>query len=296
MSEKSDCKNFRAEAVLKNWGHQRVAAPSQAQFLGDLHAIFTFLFPLSDPMLRTLLFATVTIATAACTGQSAGTRASASTATDGADTLYRRGPRTPDGTGRYYLGREIAPSMSHSGAGWLERTEREQEERTDLLVQELGLRPGDVVADIGAGSGYLTFRIAPMVPRGSVLAVDIQPEMLAIIRDSAITKGITNVQTVQGNVDDPKLAAGCADLVLLVDAYHEFSHPHEMMTAIRRGLKRGGRVALVEYRAEDPAVAIKPLHKMTEAQARREMEAVGLRWVETRSSLPQQHLMFFEKE
>ncbi len=212
------------------------------------------------------------------------------------DTIYttRRTP-DPDGTGRFYMGREIAPVVSHQSVGWLERTEREEEERTDLLLNNLGLEPADVVADIGAGSGHFSFRLASLVPRGSVLAVDIQPEMISILRDSADAKSIQNVQPVLGEIDDPKIAAGAVDLVLLVDAYHEFSHPFEMMTNIYRALKKGGRVALVEYRGEDPTVPIKPRHKMTEAQAKREMSRVGLTWVETRTVLPQQHLMFFRK-
>ena len=213
------------------------------------------------------------------------------------DTVYTTRPNSdPDGTGRFYMGREIAPVMSHSGVGWLERSEREEEERTDILLNELHLDPNDVVADIGAGSGYYTFRLAPLVPRGSVLAVDIQPEMIEVLLDSAEAKGVHNVQPVLGEIDDPKLAAGVVDLVLLVDAYHEFSHPFEMMSKLYRALKPGGRVALVEYRGEDPSVPIKPRHKMTQAQAIKEMEAVGLTWVETKSMLPQQHLMIFEKK
>lgn len=220
-----------------------------------------------------------------------------SAALAGSDTVYTtRRTTDPEGTGRFYMSREIAPMMSHSGAGWLERTEREEEERTDLLLKNLSVEPNDVVADIGAGSGYFSFRLAALVPRGSVLAVDVQPEMISILNDSASAKGIQNVQPVLGKIDDPKIAAGAVDLALLVDAYHEFSHPFEMMTNIHRALKKGGRVALVEFRGEDPNVLIKPRHKMTQAQAVREMERVGLTWVETRDILPQQHLMFFEKK
>lgn len=243
--------------------------------------------------LRSFLFLTIIFLplTQACMPDRA-----ASAALADRDTVYVTRPnRDPDGTGRFYLGREIAPVMSHAGVGWLERNEREVEERTDILMRELGLEQNDVVADIGAGSGYFTFRLAGLVPQGTVLAVDIQPQMIRILQDSARAKGIMNVQPVLGTISDPKIAAGAVDLALLVDAYHEFSHPFEMMTSLHRALKKGGRVVLVEYRAEDPDVAIKPRHKMTETQARKEMEAVGLRWVETRTSLPQQHLMFFEK-
>jgi ubiquinone/menaquinone biosynthesis C-methylase UbiE len=200
-----------------------------------------------------------------------------------------------DGTGKCYMGREIAQVMGHMGAAWLDRPEREKEERPSILIRNLGLAPGDVVADIGAGTGYFSLRIAPLVPKGRVLAVDIQPEMLAIIRDKQRDTGIGNVEPVLGAIDDPKLAPASVDLVLMVDVYHEFSHPREMMLAVVAALKPGGRVALVEYRGEDPGVPIKPLHKMTQAQARNELAAVGLQWIETRDVLPWQHLMFFRR-
>lgn len=202
---------------------------------------------------------------------------------------------TPDGIGKTYLGREIAHVMGHLGADWLERGEREAEERTDLLLSNLDLKPTDVVADVGAGTGYFTFRIAPRVPRGKVLAVDIQPEMIAFLNAGERERKLTNVEPILGTVDDPKLPAGAVNAVLLVDAYHEFDHPREMMTAIARSLAPGGRVMLVEYRGEDDAVPIKPLHKMTQAQAIREMKAVGLDHVETRDALPWQHLMIFQQ-
>lgn len=199
-----------------------------------------------------------------------------------------------DGIGKVYLGREIAKVMGHEAIGWLERPEREREEAPARVIEALDLRPGDVVADIGAGSGYFAFRIAPRVaPRGRVLAVDIQPEMLEHLRAKAERLGVPNVAPVRGSETDPNLPAGGVDLVLMVDVYHEFSYPWEMMAAIRRSLKPGGRVALVEYRGEDPAVPIKPLHKMTEAQVRREMEAAGLRWARTVGTLPRQHILVF---
>ena len=203
--------------------------------------------------------------------------------------------QSEDGTGKYYMGREIAHVMGHTGTGWLERPRREREERTDLLLKELKLKPTDVVADVGAGSGYFTFRMAPLVPQGKVLAVDIQPEMLEEIRAKNKKTGAGNVETVLGTESDPKLKAGSIDLALFVDAYHEFSHPWEMMQNVVRALKPGGRVMLVEYRAEDPDVPIKPRHKMTEAQAIREMKAVGLEFAGNEKSLPQQHLLIFRK-
>lgn len=200
-----------------------------------------------------------------------------------------------DATGRFYMGRETSPVMGHLGAGWLERPEREAEEKPSLLIRNLGLKPDDVVADIGSGTGYFSFRLAPLVPRGKVLAVDIQPEMLAFVRDRAKRTGIANVEPVVGRIDDPGLAPNSVDLALMVDVYHEFSQPCEMTRAIIRALKPAGRLALVEYRAEDPAVPIKPLHKMTRAQAEREMAAAGLRLQRTFDGLPWQHLMIFEK-
>lgn len=209
--------------------------------------------------------------------------------------VYTYGPRTRDGIGKYYIGREIAHYMSHLGAPWLERPEREAEENTAALVEAIELRPSDVVADIGAGTGYYSFRLAKKVPEGKVLAVDIQQEMLDLLSAEAKKRAAGNVKPILGTTSDPKLPAGGVDVVLMVDAYHEFDHPREMMEAIVRALKPGGRVVLVEFRAEDPAVRIKPLHKMSEAQAVKEMTAARLKHVETKDLLPQQHLMIFEK-
>jgi ubiquinone/menaquinone biosynthesis C-methylase UbiE len=164
-----------------------------------------------------------------------------------------------------------------------------------MLVRELELAPTDVVADIGAGTGYFTFRMSPLVPEGFVLAVDIQEEMLDRVRARMFRDSVDNVVPVLGEIDDPGLPPDSVDVVLLVDAYHEFSHPREMMLGIRRALRPGGRVVLVEYRLEDPDVPIKRLHKMSEKQARAEMDAVGLEWVETREVLPRQHFMVFRK-
>ena len=199
-----------------------------------------------------------------------------------------------DGIGKRYMGREISHVMGHRGAGWLERDSREREERTDLLVQSLALRATDVVADIGAGTGYFAFRMSKLLPDGKVMAVDIQPEMLDIIARRA-TKDQDNVVPVLGSITDINQPDSSLDLILLVDAYHEFSHPREMGESMFRALRPGGRLALVEYRAEDPSVAIKPLHKMTEEQAIAEMTALGFTWLETRDVLPQQHLLFFAK-
>ena len=205
-------------------------------------------------------------------------------------------PRDPNGIGTYYLGRQIAHVMGHEGADWLERNGRQQEEGTDLLVKELKLKPTDVVADIGAGTGFFAFQLAKKVPKGQVLAVDIQPEMIALLQENKRRLKVTNVRPVLGSTTSPALPADSVDLVLIVDAYHEFDHPREMGRAIRRALRPGtGRLALVEYRAEDPNVPIKRIHKMSVEQARKEMAAVGLEFVEAIDTLPQQHLLLFRR-
>ena len=212
-----------------------------------------------------------------------------------ADTVYTTGPATADGTGRFYLGREIAQVMGHEGAGWLDRPDRAVTELPDRVLDALGLTPASVVADIGAGTGYFTFRIAPRVPQGRVLAVDIEPEMLALVRDRMRRERVANVVPVLSTEADPNLPADSIDVALIVDAYHEFAYPREMAAAVRAALRPGGRLVLVEYRAEDPTVAIKPLHKMTVAQVEREMAAVGLRLRDRLDVLPQQHLLVFER-
>jgi SAM-dependent methyltransferase len=206
-----------------------------------------------------------------------------------------RADHDPDGTGKFYMGREIARVMGHEAAGWLERPEREREEKPSRLIELLAFKPGEVVADVGAGSGYHALRVAKLVgPKGRVYAVDIQPEMLAIVRDKAKKQNLGNVEPVLGTETDPKLPEGKIDTILLVDVYHELSHPFEMTEAMVRALKPGGRVAFVEFRADDPKVPIKPLHTMTERQVLREMQAFPLKHVKTHH-LPWQHLIVFER-
>ena len=201
-----------------------------------------------------------------------------------------------DGIGKFYMGREIAHVMGHQAADWLERPERDEEEHTEKLVEQLKARPGDVIADIGAGTGYFSRRLAKKVaPGGFVFAVDIQREMLDLLTNSMATSGITNVRPVLGTITDPNLPPNSVDLALMVDVYHEFDHPFEMMQAITRALKPGGRVAFVEFRGEDPAVPIKLLHKMTEAQVKKEMSVLPLEWVETIDVLPRQHIIVFRR-
>lgn len=203
--------------------------------------------------------------------------------------------RSRDGIGKFYMGREISRVMGHQGADWLERPGRIAEEMPDQVVDNMDLRATDVVADIGAGTGYFSFRMAAKVPQGKVMAVDIQPEMLAIIEERKAELGVANIEGVLGRIDDPNLPPNSIDAVLLVDAYHEFSHPYEMMAGIFAALKPGGRVILVEYRGEDPSVPILPLHKMTELQVVAELSVFNLEWTETKDFLPWQHMMIFTK-
>jgi SAM-dependent methyltransferase len=208
---------------------------------------------------------------------------------------YRQ-PHDPEGIGKFYMGREIAQVMGHEAADWLERPKRDMEEHPEVLVEQLRLKPGEIVADIGAGTGYFSRRLAGKVgTRGKVLAVDIQPEMLTLLTNRMATLGITNVVPILGTTTDPKLPASSVDLVLMVDVYHEFDCPAEIMETLCRSVKPGGRVVFVEYRGEDPAVPIKPRHKMTEMQVKREMSGLPLDWVQTIGVLPWQHIIIFRK-
>jgi SAM-dependent methyltransferase len=209
--------------------------------------------------------------------------------------LYREGRGSPDGIGKFYQGREIAAVMGFEGAAWLERPSRASEERPDLLVEELHLQPGMTVADIGAGSGYLSRRLAPIVGSGRVFAVDVQPQMVALLRELSQKPEFKNLVPIQGDTGDVKLPPASTDLAVLVDVYHELAYPYEVMRSLIRALKPGGRVVLVEYRGEDPAVPIKPLHKMSEAQIVREMSVLPLTWERTSERLPMQHIVVFRK-
>jgi protein-L-isoaspartate O-methyltransferase len=203
----------------------------------------------------------------------------------------------PDGIGKFYLGREIAYVMGHQGAGWLERPEREKEEDPKKLIESLQFKEGMVVADIGAGSGYYAFRIAPLLgEKGKVLAVDIQKEMIQIMKDKMAKNKITNVETILSEEQDPKLPENSVDLILMVDVYHEFAHPYEMTEKMIKGLKIGGRLVFIEFRLEDPKVPIKLVHKMSERQVIREMtEFKELKHSKTIGVLPWQHIIVFEK-
>ncbi len=197
----------------------------------------------------------------------------------------------------FYRGRQIAGVMSFHGAPWLVRPDRETTERPDRVVESLGLREGQTVADVGAGNGYFALRLARAVgARGKVLAVDIQKEMLDLLRDRAAKAGVGNIVPVLATETDPRLEPNSIDLALFVDVYHELARPAPVMQAIRRALRRDGRVVLVEYRGEDPRVPIKPLHRMTVRQARAEMRALGFRFLETKSFLPRQHVLVFGRD
>jgi len=214
------------------------------------------------------------------------------------DRYETRKDHDPDGIGKFYQGREIAQVMSYHGADWLERPEREKEEHASKLLPPLKIKPGEAVVDMGAGSGYYTFRLAQIVgDKGKVYAVDIQPEMLAIIKKRMEQDDVKNIALVRGAETDPKLPKNAIDLIFMVDVYHEFSHPYEMTEAMIKALKPGGRLVFVEFRLEDDNVPIKLVHKMTEKQVKKEMaEHKDLRHVRTLGHLPWQHVIIFEKK
>jgi precorrin-6B methylase 2 len=203
----------------------------------------------------------------------------------------------PDGIGKFYMGREIAHVVGAAAAAWLDRPEREKEEHTSKMIEALKLQPGDAVADVGAGSGRITFPMCEKVgAKGKVYAVDIQKELLDLIRERAKTKKITNIEIVQGTEKDPKLPANSIDLILMVDVYHEFAYPFEMTETMVKALKPGGRLVFVEFRLEDPKVPIKLVHKMSQAQVKKEMEPHPLKWDQTIDVLPWQHIIVFKKQ
>jgi len=199
----------------------------------------------------------------------------------------------PNGTGKFYMGREIAQVMGPGGIPWLDRPERESEEKPAEVIKAMKLHGDEVIADLGAGSGYFTFRLAPKA--GKVLAVELQDEMIATLHQRAKEHKVANVEVVKGTECDPHLPAAGVDLVLIVDVYHELSCPFEVMTEVRKALKPAGRVMFVEYRKEDPAVAIKEVHKMSVAQLEKEMAVVKFRRLQTVEVLPLQHIVIFGK-
>jgi ubiquinone/menaquinone biosynthesis C-methylase UbiE len=197
----------------------------------------------------------------------------------------------------FYKGRRIAQTMHWLGAKWLIRDVRERQERCSLMLANLDAKPGMTVCDMGCGNGFHTLKLAKMVgPQGRVLGVDIQPEMLQLLRQRAGEAGITNIEPIQGTLTDPNLPTGELDLILCVDVYHEFSHPEHMLAAMRKSLAPDGLVVLVEFRKEDPEVPIKPLHKMSRRQIMKEWLPNGFKLVKQYTKLPWQHMMFFGRD
>ena len=206
--------------------------------------------------------------------------------------------KTPDrdGTGKVYMGREISKVMNFMGMSWLERSTRNQEENTDLAIKKLPIDEASVVADIGAGSGFYTFRIAKRVPKGKVYAVEIQDSAIKYLKEKSGELGFDNVITVKGSEKSPQLPENSIDLAIMVDVYHELLYPHEVLQEIKKSLKHDGKLLLIEYRGEDPEVYIKPLHKMTVAQVTKELTANGFKMVQNGQFMNIQHFLVFEKE
>ena len=207
---------------------------------------------------------------------------------------YKKGDQ--NGTGKWYMGREIAFVMGFQGINWLDRPEREEEENTTRLLKNMDIKPDDTIADIGAGSGYHVFKMATMANKGLVYAVDIQDEMLAAINHRIETGKVNNVTAVKGSEKSVNLSENSVDKVLMVDVYHEFSYPIEMIASIKKALRANGKIYLIEYRGEDANVPIKKVHKMTQKQAVKELEAAGFILEKNSDNLPWQHCMEFVKE
>jgi ubiquinone/menaquinone biosynthesis C-methylase UbiE len=268
----------------------RVFSPAEDEDARLLPAERRQMIPIHRPAVLFSLAVAIATAVAATLGMPAEPAAGT------APRYETRAEIDPDGINKFYMGRQIAAVMGYQAANWLERPEREKEEQCSKLVEAIKLKPGDVVADVGAGSGYYSFRMARRVaPKGKVLAVDIQPEMLTLIRSRMKSEKVDNVEPVLGTLTDPKLPGAAVDLILLVDVYHEFSHPYEMTVEMVKSLKTGGRIVFVEYRLEDPKVPIKLVHKMTQKQVIKEMSPFPLKHVETIEVLPWQHIIIFEK-
>ena len=202
----------------------------------------------------------------------------------------------PNGINKWYMGRQIAQVMSHYGIDWLERDEREMEENTSLLLKNLAVKPGMVIADIGAGSGYHSALLSKMVGTGKVLAVDVEPEMIAYLNERIKQEKLSHIVPVLSAEQELSLPVNSVDMMLLVDVYHEFSYPYEMAISMRTALKPGGKLVLVEFRSEDPAVPIKTIHKMSKAQAIKEFKAAGFTFDKNIDNLPWQHCMIFTKQ
>lgn len=212
-----------------------------------------------------------------------------------ADTLYTYRTASSGGTGKFYMGREIAHVMGASNSSWLDRNTRPTEENTQLAIEKIELPLTAVIADIGAGTGYYTFKLAPKVPKGKVFAVEIQDEMIEIIKERVKKMNISNVEVIKGGFTSPNLPENSVDLAIMVDVYHEIEFPVEMLRAIRKSLKRDGKILLIEYKGEDPKVAIRPLHKTTVTQLSKEMGANGFKLDYNGQFMPIQHFLLFKK-
>ncbi len=200
------------------------------------------------------------------------------------------------GIGKVYMGREISFVMDASGASWLERNNRNEEENTALAIANLPINKSSVVADIGAGSGYYSFKIAEKVPAGKVYAVEIQDEFINILKDNKQAKNAVNVEIVKGSLKSPNLLTASIDLAIMVDVYHELEFPAEMLQALYKSLKPQGKILLLEYKAEDATIAIKELHKMSVAQVSKELSSNGFKLLKRGNFLPMQHFLVFEKK
>ena len=232
-----------------------------------------------------LFFFTALLLTNECVGQMTNTDKKYS---------YKRGD--VNGIGKWYMGREIAYVMGYQGIGWLERSEREKEENVSRLIENMNIKINDIIADIGAGSGYHVFRMAPLAKKGLVYAVDIQVEMLTAIEKTKESIKVKNVETILGSEKSVYLPKNSIDKILMVDVYHEFNFPEEMISSMKNALKPNGQLFLIEYRGEDSKVPIKKIHKMTEKQAVKEMESAGFKLKKNIDNLPWQHCMVFEKK
>jgi ubiquinone/menaquinone biosynthesis C-methylase UbiE len=211
------------------------------------------------------------------------------------DSLYQHGTASSGGTGKFYLGREIAHVMGASNSSWLDRNSRPQEENTQLAIDKINVPATAVIADIGAGTGYYTFKLAPKVPKGKVYAVEIQDEMIEIVKERIKKMNVANIEVIKGGFTSPNLPDNSVDLAIMVDVYHEFEYPVEMLQAIRKSLKKGGKILLIEYKGEDPAVAIRPLHKTTVSQLSKELGANGFKLDYNGQFMPIQHFLLFKK-
>lgn len=209
-------------------------------------------------------------------------------------TAYTYDRKTSGGTGKYYMGREIAHMIGPGGISWLERDDRQQEENTMLAIEKMELQPSSVVADIGAGSGYYSFKIAQKVPQGKVYAVDVQPEMIAFLQKQKAALKDSVVEIVKGDSLSPHLPDHSIDLAIMVDVYHELEYPREILQSLKKALKPNGKILLIEYRGEDPGIPIKPLHKMTAAQADKEMVANGFSRYSKGEFLPIHHFLMYK--